>query len=157
MQTEKGKKDHSLSWGMQPFQVRICDEQLGSLSILWVPAHSFVMQIKECQKDKCFSTPGPQIRIKTFSLFCADMEKGRGCLILGFIKSLWCYSAMQRLLIFLLKENTSYISEHQSSSDLLQSSPKDNPAWKRGTSTWDILDKNSRFDQIQAPLNCLLN
>ena len=56
------------------------------------------MQIEKCQKDKCFSIPGPQIRIRTFSLFCADMGKGRGCVILGFIKSLWCHSCMQTYL-----------------------------------------------------------
>ena len=56
---------------------------------LRVPAHSFVMQIKECQKDRHFCTPDPKIIIRSFSKpFVQKWERGGDALILGYLKSL---------------------------------------------------------------------
>lgn len=143
---------------MYPFQVRICDKRLVSLSILWVPAHSFVMQIKECQKDKCFSIPGPQLRIRTFSLFCADMGKGRGCLIPGFIKSLWCLSCIQTSYLFVKGKrflNFWTLIQHWFTPKLSEGQPcLKKRYWHLGY-TWQkfSLWKNSGFSELSSQLD----
>lgn len=133
------------------------------------PAHSFMVkwaygqmviygQIKEGQKDKPFSTPDPELKIRSFfKFFVQKLEQGGDVLILRFVKSV-SHSYMQTFVLFFwwknLKINRKCYLYFWDSIQfwLTPQGPKGPPYLKRYwclRNTWQI---SPWLDSSQAPL-----